>query len=92
MIRLVLVTALLTGCSSTSHNVVTGNPLGPINVNCGYSRPMSLDLQHVIADPKTKSIYWENTFEQLSGNRNSEDRISSAKTILWTIRTRCPGF
>ena len=82
----------LTGCASTSNQYVEVNPLTPINVDCRYAKEMATDLQRIVDNPNSTSIHWSGTFSGIYGNQTASQRQASAKTVLWTIRTRCPGY
>jgi len=82
----------LVGCaSSTSQISVSANPLSPINVNCSYSTTTIPELQRIIDNPNSDTKNWTVVFSRIYGNETAYQRQSSAKTVLWTIRTRCPG-
>ena len=89
MFRVLLATIVLTGCASQPS--VVSNPIRPVHVNCYQAAQHSADLQQIIDNPSVSSGYWNNAFDQLSGRETHQQRVSSAKTVLWTIRTRCPG-
>ncbi len=89
MYRLLLTTILLTGCAS--QQTVVSNPIHPVRVNCNNAHQQIIDLQKIIDNPTVSSGYWNSAFDQLSGRETYQQRVSSAKTVLWTIRTRCPG-
>ena len=67
-------------------------PISPISVDCRYAAPMSQDLEKIIAKPSSASRQWNNLFATVAGNQTDQQRISSAKAILWSIRTNCLGF
>lgn len=90
MYRILLATIVLSGCASNSQPVAS-NPMHPIHLNCNNAHQYSADLQQVISNPNVSSGYWNNAFDKLSGRETHQQRIASAKTVLWTIRTRCPG-
>ena len=92
MIRILLATLVLSGCASTTvQPTVASNPISQIQVHCGYSTQMSQELQSIIDNPNNYSSRWDHTFSKLSGSNTPQARVASAKTVLWTIRTRCPG-
>lgn len=80
----------LVGCASTPPTA--SNPIAPITIDCSYATAMSAELEYIIATPNASSSKWQNTFAGLSGYQTAQQRTSSAKSILWTIRTKCPGF
>ena len=96
---LVLVPIALLGCATdTSYNRNT--PIVPVRVVCSQAAQSSAELENIIRNPNLMVIGawgrnsvpdWNSTFSNLYGNQTAEQRISSAKTVLWTIRTRCPG-
>jgi hypothetical protein len=67
-------------------------PIAPVSVDCRYAAPMSIDLEKIIANPSNSTRHWDNLFATIAGNQTAQQRISSAKVILWSIRTNCPGF
>jgi hypothetical protein len=67
-------------------------PISPISVDCRYAAPMSIDLEKIITNPSKSTKQWDNLFATISGNQTDKQRIQSAKVVLWSIRTNCPGF
>ena len=67
-------------------------PIAPISVDCRYSAPMATDLEKIIADPSNSTRQWDKLFATIAGSQTDQQRISSAKVVLWSIRTNCPGF
>lgn len=67
-------------------------PISPITVDCRYAIPMSNDLSKIIADPSNSNRAWDKLFATVLGSQTDQQRIQSAKVILWTIRTQCAGF
>ena len=67
-------------------------PIAPISVDCRYAAPMSADLEKIIADPSNSTRQWDKLFATIAGSQTDQQRISSAKVVLWSIRTNCPGF
>lgn len=88
-ILIVLAVISIVGCASAPQS---NNPIAPINVNCSQSVKMSAELEHIIRNPNANIGNWDRVFASLSGHQSAQQRISSAKTVLWTIRTRCPGY
>jgi hypothetical protein len=85
-----LTIASIVGCASAPSS--PSNPIAPIAIDCRYATSMSAELERVISNPSVSYTNWERTFANLSGYQTAQQRTSSAKTVLWTIRTRCPGF
>ena len=86
----VLTIVSIIGCASAPQS--NNNPIAPININCSKSVQMSAELEHIIRNPNSNIGNWDRVFASLSGHQSAQQRISSAKTVLWTIRTRCPGY
>lgn len=88
---LVLMPIALLGCATDApyhHN----NPIVHVKVVCSQAAQSSAELEYIIRNPNFMVLgNWARTFSTLSGYQTAEQRISSAKTVLWTIRSRCPG-
>ena len=67
-------------------------PIAPVSVDCRYAAAMSTDLEKIIANPSNSTRQWDNLFATIAGSQTNQQRISSAKVVLWSIRTHCPGF
>jgi len=67
-------------------------PIAPVSVDCRYAAAMSTDLEKIIANPSNSTRQWDNLFATIAGSQTNQQRISSAKVVLWSIRTNCPGF
>lgn len=67
-------------------------PIAPVSVDCRYAAAMSSDLEKIIANPSNSTRQWDNLFATIAGSQTNQQRISSAKVVLWSIRTNCPGF
>ena len=67
-------------------------PIAPVSVDCRYAAAMSMDLEKIIANPSNSTRQWDNLFATIAGSQTNQQRISSAKVVLWSIRTNCPGF
>lgn len=80
----------LVGCASAPSS--PNNPIAPIAIDCRYATSMSADLERIINNPSVSYGSWQQTFASLSGHQTAQQRTSSAKTVLWTIRLKCPGF
>jgi len=78
------------GCASTAPPL--NNPIVPVKIVCSQSAQMSSELEHIIRNPNSNIGNWVSNFARLSGYQTAEQRTSSAKTVLWTIRTQCPGY
>jgi type IV pilus biogenesis protein CpaD/CtpE len=85
----VLAIANIVGCASAPP---PSNPIAKLSINCPQATQMSTELDYIIRNPNSNIGNWGATFASLNGFQTTEQRISSAKTVLWTIRTRCPGF
>jgi hypothetical protein len=83
----------LVGCASAPSQIsASANPLSPLNVNCSYAYKTIPELQTIIDRPNSDlAKNWTVVFSRIYGNETAQQRQSSAKTVLWTIRTRCPG-
>lgn len=95
MWKIILPILLLTGCaSSKNYSQISSNnhPLMSIAVDCRHGARMVNDLEYIIANPKFVNPYWQPVFATVAGNQSPEQRSSSAKSVLWTIRTQCQGF
>lgn len=95
MIKVLLLPMLLVGCASTvqpTQSYNNTNPIQRVSVDCRYSARMSQDLQHIINNPGEDAKNWTSTFNTISGSSTAQQRVASAKTVLWNIRTQCQGF
>lgn len=81
---------LLVGCATRPAPV--NQPLVPINVDCRYGPSLSEELEGIIKAPQVMSPRWNITFGKIAGYSTSEQRRQSAKSVLWTIRSRCPSY
>jgi hypothetical protein len=89
-----LLSILATGCSTTTTlsgvpGPMTGNPLRPVYVDCAKAVSTIKEMENVIANPSNPNTYWDQIFATLNGNQTSQQRRSSAKTVLWSARTQC---
>jgi hypothetical protein len=75
-----------------SVNAVASLPITPITIDCKYAAVMSRDLEKIIANPSITNRQWDNLFATVSGNQTDQQRLQSAKVVLWTIRTQCVGY
>jgi hypothetical protein len=80
----------IVSCASAPQSV--NNPIAPITINCPQATQMSAELEYIIQNPNSNIGNWTRVFASLSGHQTAQQRISSAKNVLWTIRTRCPGY
>ena len=87
---IVLVFAIgLVGCSTPNKTVHAQTvPMSPLLINCSSVSKAIPQLEHAIANPNESSPL-DPTFTKLVGMQSSQQRQSSAKTILWSIRTKC---
>jgi hypothetical protein len=67
-------------------------PITPITIDCKYAALMSRDLEQIIAKPSISNRQWDALFATVSGNQTDQQRLQSAKVVLWTIRTQCVGY
>ena len=84
---------LLSGCATTEN--LTSSPnlaLSQMHVDCRYGSMMSADLERIIKNPQYEYPVWRRAFGDLAGHATLEQRVASAKAVLWTIRTQCKGF
>jgi hypothetical protein len=83
----------LSGCKTTEN--LTSSPnlaLGQMHVDCRYGSMMTADLERIIANPQYEYPVWRRAFSDLAGHATPDQRVASAKAVLWTIRTQCKGF
>jgi hypothetical protein len=98
-----ILAAILAGCASAPQKLAPirtigkeinrgGNPIQPINVDCRLASALSKELQEIIDQPTHYSDRWASVFNAIEGADTHEQRVKSAKAVLWTVRTRCRGF
>lgn len=88
---MVLLPIALLGCA-TDAPYHQNNPIVHVRVVCSQAAQSSAELEHIIRNPNFMMLgNWTRTFSTLSGYQTAQQRILSAKTVLWTIRSRCPG-
>lgn len=75
-----------------SINAVASLPITPITIDCKYAAMMSRDLEQIIAKPSVTNKQWDALFATIAGNQTDQQRVQSAKEVLWTIRTQCVGY
>lgn len=75
-----------------SMNAVASLPITPITIDCKYAAMMSRDLEQIIAKPSVTNKQWDALFATIAGNQTDQQRVQSAKEVLWTIRTQCVGY
>jgi hypothetical protein len=96
MFKLVLpVVIVLSGCASTvqpTQSYSNVNAIQKVTLDCRFAGRMSQDLQFIISNPNEDAKNWAQTFNTISGSSTPQQRITSAKTVLWNIRTQCQGF
>lgn len=102
-LTVLLLAAILAGCASApakptpvrsiDNDVNRGsNAIQPITVDCRYAGSLSRELQAIIDQPMYYSDRWGPVFEAIEGSRTQEQRVKSAKAVIWTVRTQCKGF
>ena len=67
-------------------------PMAPLAVDCRYSAQMAGDLEAILSRPSDKNELWDATLARVNGTATPQQRYTSAKTVLWTVRSQCPGF
>ena len=67
-------------------------PMSPVSIDCRYATHMTIDLERIIKDPSNSNSSWDRLFASVAGSQTDHQRVSSAKVILWTIRTQCVGY
>jgi hypothetical protein len=82
----------LVGCASPQLPPEAPRPMAPLAVDCGYSAQMAGDLESIIQQPANKNDMWDTTLARVNGIATPQQRLTSAKTVLWTVRSQCPGF
>jgi hypothetical protein len=89
-----LIIISLVGCASNTVQPTpnTINPISKVTIDCRYSTAMSLDLQNIILNPNLDTRDWNRTFAGISGYLTTDQKVASAKAVLWNIRTQCPGY
>lgn len=89
----IVLAVTVSGCSATVPQQQGTNAIQPIYVDCRHSVTMSRELEEIVADPQqTRNRRWWATFAAIEGSQTPEQRLKSAKAVLWTIRTQCQGF
>jgi len=81
----------LGGCAFGTPSTVE-QPIQQVRVNCAKAGQISNEMMRVIENPNVSVLEWESSFAALSGHQTAPQRVSSAKTILWSIRTNCRGY
>lgn len=95
MSRLIVFTILIgTSMWAPAQNMSQASTLGlqPITMDCAQAASMSQELEAIIAAPGKKNATWDPTLVWVGGINSPQQRQSSAKTVLWNIRTQCRGF
>lgn len=85
---------LLSGCATTytSSSVpgpMTSDPLRPVYVDCSRAVSTINEMEAISAYPDKSNTYWDTVFATLNGNKTAQQRYSSARTVLWSVRTQC---
>jgi len=75
-----------------SINAAASLSITPMTIDCRHAAAMSRDLEQIIAKPSVSNRQWDTLFATVAGNQTNQQRIQSAKEILWTIRTQCVGY
>lgn len=82
----------MVGCATAQLPAEAPRPMAPLAVDCRYSAQMAGDLESIIAQPANKNEMWDATLNRVNGTATPHQRQTSAKTVLWTVRSQCPGF
>lgn len=64
----------------------------PMAIDCAKAAAMSQELEAIIAEPGKRNATWDPTLSWVGGVNSTQQRLASAKTVLWNIRTQCRGF
>lgn len=90
----ILLAVTVSGCAASVPQSGQGtNAIQPIYVDCRHSVTMSRELEDIVANPQqTQHRRWWATFAAIEGSNTPEQRLKSAKAVLWTIRAQCHGF
>lgn len=81
---------LLGACSTFDAPVASSAPgLQPVAVDCAHASRMMGELEAIAAEPAKSNATWDSTLGWVGGVQNPQQRLASAKTMLWTIRTQC---
>ena len=91
---ILLAPILITGCATNTTlsgvpTPMTGNPLRPVYVDCARAVATINEMESVISNTRNPNPYWDQIFATLNGNQTTQQRHSSAKTVLWSVRTQC---
>lgn len=81
-----------TAAAQTPTNGASAMGLQPITMDCAQAASMSQELEAIIANPAKKHAAWDPTLTWVGGVLTPQQRQSSAKTVLWNIRTQCRTF
>lgn len=90
----VLLALLLSGCANTYQasgvpGPMTSDPLRPVYVDCSSAVSTVNEMETISAYPDKPNAYWDTVFATLNGNKTAKQRHSSARTVLWSVRTQC---
>jgi hypothetical protein len=88
----IVLAVTVSGCFATVPNQQGTNAIQPIYVDCRHGVTLSRELEEIVADLQQNPRRWQNTFAAIEGSQTPEQRLKSAKAVLWTIRTQCQGF
>ena len=90
---------ILAGCASQQPQYTRyvaqsspNQPIRSIGVDCRYAPNYYGELESIIANPLKSDTMWEETFATVHGTNTPQQRMASAKTVLWSVRTQCPGY
>lgn len=83
-----------TGLSALAQTSAPSSALAiqPMTIDCAQAASMSQELENIIAQPSKSNATWDSTLSWVGGIKSAQQRLASAKTVLWNIRTQCRGF
>jgi hypothetical protein len=82
----------LGACATQAPQGSSAPGLQQVTVDCAHASNMSGELEAIIAEPARTNTTWDSTLDWVGGVRSPQQRLASAKTLLWTIRTQCRGY
>lgn len=82
----------LVACASAPSTTLTTPAPQQVTVDCRYASQMLNDLDRIVAQPQASNAVWDKTLAWVGGASSPQQRLASAKTMQWTIRTQCRGF
>ena len=92
LLALSVVCASMVGCASAPATTASAPTPRAVNVDCRYAPQMLNDLENIIAQPSASNAVWDKTLGWVGGVGSPQQRLASAKTMLWNIRTQCRGY